>query len=74
MAGFVIVDQSGKKAPALAFDGLNSIHPGGSAPFDAAIPQKLINQSLSGDRGSARLKRDTDGVQMNELGVGGQIW
>ena len=31
------------------------------------------NQSRSGDRGSARLKRDANGVQMNELGVRGQV-
>jgi hypothetical protein len=32
-----------------------------------------IDRSMSGDRGSARLKRDADGVQMDELGVGGQV-
>jgi hypothetical protein len=31
------------------------------------------DRSMSGDRGSARLKRDAAGVEMDELGVGGQV-
>ena len=41
--------------------GLISIGPGGPAR-DATI-QQIINQSRSGDRGRARLKRDADGVR-----------
>ena len=32
-----------------------------------------IDRSMSGDRRSARLKRDADRVQMDELGIGGQV-
>src|SRR5450631_3153706 len=33
----------------------------------------MTNQSISGGGGSAGLKRDARGVQMNELGIGGQV-
>jgi hypothetical protein len=38
-----------------------------------ADPVAVINQSKSGNGGSARLKGWACGVQMNELGIGGQI-
>ena len=33
----------------------------------------MFNQSMSGDRGSARLKSDASGIQMDEFGIGGQV-
>jgi hypothetical protein len=36
-------------------------------------PIGIFNQSMSGDRGSARLESDASGIQMNEFGVGGQV-
>jgi hypothetical protein len=44
-----------------------------SATYDAAIPLGTTNQSMSGGGGSAGLKSDPSGVQMDELGIGGQV-
>jgi hypothetical protein len=33
----------------------------------------IFNQSMSGDRGRARLEGDASGIQMDEFGIGGQI-
>jgi hypothetical protein len=33
----------------------------------------VINQSMSGDRGSAGLESDANGVQTNEIGFGGEV-
>ncbi len=69
---FVVVNDS----EALAVDIRRTdfdLSPRESAARDAAILFGVIKQSVSGGGGSARLKGDTSGVQMDELGIGGQI-
>ncbi len=53
-------------------DGTISIDSAG-LPRVARRALRRVNQSMSGDRGSARLETDASGIQMNEFGVGGQV-
>ena len=69
---FVVVNDS----EALAVDIRRTdfdLSPRELAARDAAIPQGSIKQSMSGGGGSPGLKSDPGGVQVDELGIGGQV-
>ena len=68
-AGFVARNDPTEPAVDARRTGFDSL--GGSA----MTPQSpgMIDQSMSGDGGSARLKDDAGGVQMDELGIGGLV-
>jgi hypothetical protein len=54
-------------------DGPISIYPRMNRHASRGEPNGVTKQSMSGDGGSARLKSDAGGVEMDELGVGGQV-
>jgi hypothetical protein len=61
------------ETPAVVSDGTISKNPDVIGHVTRGDRFRIFSQSMSGDRGSARLERNASGIQMDEFGGGDEV-